>query len=331
MLCAELQFVRALSRFRKVLEVRIDPLDLVVVGCLAVCLASILGFLGDVWLVLDLASHFRVQYAFVLIACAGLLFVAGRYRIGVVSLLVATANFAVIAPQFVAPAVLASDSDLVLRAFVANVNTHFGNAAAVGGAIRDQDPDVVILIEVDKLWLAQLKELEATHPHSIAEPRSDNFGIAIYSRLPLASAEIVPLGQLDLPSGVAGFKLGRKLFYLVGTHLLPPVGLQNISLQAEQRTELISLLNSRSAPLLLVGDLNMTNWSAAFRDLLIRTNLRDAAIGRGLQPTWPVQIPPLLIPLDHCLYSRGVEIMAVRVDPDVGSDHYPLIIDFVVR
>lgn len=328
---AERQSVRVLSRFRKILEVRIDPLDIAVVAGLAVSLTSILGFLGDVWWVLDLASHFRVQYAFILIAGASLLFVAGRSRIGAVLLLVAIANFVVIGPQIFGPTVLATDADLVLRAFVANVNTRSGNVAAVRRAITDQDPDVVILTEIDKHWLAQLISLEATHPHSIAEPRSDNFGIAIFSKLPLTSAEIVPLGQIDVPSVVARFKIDAKLFYLVGTHLLPPVGFQNIRWQTEQREELINLVNALSPPLLLVGDLNMTNWSAAFRDLLLRTNLRDASIGRGLQPTWPVQMPPLLIPLDHCLYSKGVEILAVRIGPNVGSDHYPLTIDFVFR
>ena len=58
------------------------------------------------------------------------------------------------------------------------------------------------------------------------------------------------------------------------------------------------------------------------------TGLRDSSRGMGLQPTWPADIPLLWIPIDHCLYSDGIEIRGRRTGPDVGSDHFPLIVDF---
>ena len=68
-----------------------------------------------------------------------------------------------------------------------------------------------------------------------------------------------------------------------------------------------------------------------FRLLLRRTGLRDSARGRGVQPTWPAGSPLLAIPLDHCLHSPDIAILQRRIGGDVGSDHYPVIVDFTFR
>lgn len=37
------------------------------------------------------------------------------------------------------------------------------------------------------------------------------------------------------------------------------------------------------------------------------------------------------IPIDHCLHSPDITVINRRVGSDVGSDHYPLIIDFSIN
>lgn len=69
----------------------------------------------------------------------------------------------------------------------------------------------------------------------------------------------------------------------------------------------------------------------SFKRLLRQSGLKDSAQGRGVCPTWPTFNPLMLIPLDHCLYSSGIEIMARQTGPQVGSDHFPVIVDFVIR
>jgi endonuclease/exonuclease/phosphatase (EEP) superfamily protein YafD len=295
------------------------------------CLATLMGFLGAVSAILDLVSHFRVQYFCIPIAVALLLFGTKRRRFATLFAALAIVNGAAIAPLFVGPSVHVVESDRVFRIFIANVNRKFGDAVAVLRAVDATNPDFVVLAEVDTDWLARLKSLDASYPYSVAEPRPDNFGIVLYSKLAFSRTEGIPLGQPAIPSLVANLTVDGKPIRLVGTHILPPVGLQYIDWQAQQRAELINLLKAELTPVLLVGDLNMTPWSAHFRDLLTKANLRDAGAGQGLQPTWPVQFPPLLIPLDRCLYSDGIEVVATRVGEQVGSDHYPLTVDFVVR
>ncbi|HOT74326.1 MAG TPA: hypothetical protein PK467_00955 [Candidatus Wallbacteria bacterium] len=59
--------------------------------------------------------------------------------------------------------------------------------------------------------------------------------------------------------------------------------------------------------------------------------LKNSAEGFGLFPSWPSHMPPLRIPIDHCLYSAGVTILKVFKGRFIGSDHFPIIVDFMVE
>lgn len=82
---------------------------------------------------------------------------------------------------------------------------------------------------------------------------------------------------------------------------------------------------------MVLGDLNVTPWSHVFRDLLKRTGLIDSAQGWGIQPTWPSGAVLLRIPIDHCLHSPDVAIVNREIGENVGSDHFPVIVDFFIR
>jgi endonuclease/exonuclease/phosphatase (EEP) superfamily protein YafD len=77
----------------------------------------------------------------------------------------------------------------------------------------------------------------------------------------------------------------------------------------------------------VVGDLNVTPWSPTFRDLLQAPGLVDTARGRGLRGTWPVCLPGMRIPIDHCLVSGDLQVLDRQVGPGVGSDHFPVMAD----
>ena len=70
----------------------------------------------------------------------------------------------------------------------------------------------------------------------------------------------------------------------------------------------------------ILGDLNVSPWSPHFGGLL-----RES--GRGVQATWPTNLAPMRIPIDHCLVSPDVSVVGRRVGPDVGSDHFPIVVD----
>ena len=81
---------------------------------------------------------------------------------------------------------------------------------------------------------------------------------------------------------------------------------------------------------MLAGDLNVTQFSPHFKNLLKTGKLKDSSRGFGYQPTWPAQLPllnkisecPLFrIPLDHVLVSGDIQVRSVELLPSIGSDH----------
>jgi endonuclease/exonuclease/phosphatase (EEP) superfamily protein YafD len=111
---------------------------------------------------------------------------------------------------------------------------------------------------------------------------------------------------------------------LLATHPVPPVGAEYTELRNRQLTEISTFLADSFGPVILVGDLNTTPWSPAFKDLLQVTGLQNSMKGFGIQPSWPSFIPPLWIPLDHLLHSPDLSIQTRKAGPDIGSDHFPL-------
>jgi endonuclease/exonuclease/phosphatase (EEP) superfamily protein YafD len=81
----------------------------------------------------------------------------------------------------------------------------------------------------------------------------------------------------------------------------------------------------------LLGDLNVTPWSPYFQELLAATGLRDSARGWGLQPSWPTMSLLLRVPIDHCLISPELHVTERTLGPDIGSDHFPLLVTLAVQ
>jgi endonuclease/exonuclease/phosphatase (EEP) superfamily protein YafD len=293
------------------------------------CIATLAGFLGRHSWFLDLFSHFRLQYLAGLLG-VGLLLAIGRRRVAAAGMLVfAGINLAVMAPHFVGWRPVVPDGVSSARVMMFNVNTRRGDPVRARRAIEEADPDIVVLAEIDARWVADLHWLHESHPHVCLMPREDNFGIGLFSRLPLAGAEVVHAGEAGVPSIVARVHAAGDIVTVIATHPLPPDSAGDWRLRNDQLARLPELVPA-SGPVLLLGDLNTTPWNYFFRRLLRTTGLRDSARGFGAFPTWLVENPLMAIPLDHCLHSPDVAILRRRVGPPAGSDHRPLIVEFAV-
>lgn len=288
---------------------------------------TVLGFLGRLWWVCDLASHFRVQYGLFLAACALVLLAQKRLRAAAVPATLALVNGALVAPCYW-PVAEPPAGPRALRVGVVNLlclNREPTRALAFFRAAR---PDFLLLMEVTEHWLRALDELKDDYPHTYALPREDSFGIAVFSRLPLDPVESRQLGSALLPSLLFQVTVDGQTLTVLGTHPLPPVSAANTARRNEHLAQAAQLVRALSGPVLLLGDLNTTPWSSSFRDLVNASGLRDGRRGQGIQATWPVAVPLLRIPIDHCLASPEIAIHALTVGPDLGSDHFPVLVDF---
>ncbi len=310
---------------------RISLAGLLTVSGALICAASLIGFGGQIWWVFELASHFRLQYALALGLCLPPLLYWRRYRWVAVFSVFALLNAMLLAPRLLPRAEAAVHPGInqpTFRVLLANVNSANRDYSKIHRSILTHEPDFIVLLEVTPWLLERLAEFDGRYPHRAIAPREDNFGIALLGRQPFPRAEVVQFGAAGLPSITAEVAVGERRFILVGTHPLPPVSAGDAQDRNEQLAALALFARQARYPLLLLGDLNVSPWSPYFARLLTASGLRDSADGRGILPSWPVGLAPLWIPIDHALYSDGIEILHRETGSALGSDHYPVVVDF---
>jgi endonuclease/exonuclease/phosphatase (EEP) superfamily protein YafD len=292
--------------------------------------ATLAGFLGTAWWVLELPSHFRVQLAVGLALLVPLKALRRRWKAMALLGALAALNTVVVIPILMPDRTPTPRAAVRLRVASLNVNTANERFELVREFLRDTDADVILLMEVNERWMGELDGLKASHTNWIAEPRDDNFGIALFSRFPLDSAESVELGEAGVPSLLATASIGSTRVRLLATHPLPPGSEQYAWLRNQQLGALARQVRLETLPVVLLGDLNTAPWSPSFKRFLANAGLKNSSQGRGLFATWPAGFWPLRIPLDHCLVSHAIQIAGKRVGPDVGSDHLPVVIEIAV-
>ncbi|MBS0203413.1 MAG: endonuclease/exonuclease/phosphatase family protein [Planctomycetes bacterium] len=292
-------------------------------GSIGLLLATVAGSCGQWHWLLDLASHF-CWYYFVF---AGLwLIVTFRSRphwitgcLGIVLFW----NGWLILPHYL-PAASPKTPATTLSLVSVNVHTANSNKSAVVDYLRQRQPDMVLVMEIDVEWAAALQSLDDLYPHRLLQPRPDNFGIGLMSKLPLTEPRLMNFGGTGLPSVVAVIRHADHDLQLIGTHPLPPIGHERTSRRNTQLCEIAEFVKRSPLPTIVAGDLNATPWSSAFREFQSRSGLRDSALHRGIHGTWNARTWWLRIPIDHILVPDGAVVVGRNVGRNVGSDHFPV-------
>lgn len=292
--------------------------------------ATAAGLFGSLHWILDLCAHFRMQGAVAGFILGAALFLLRRSRFATLAFACGAIHFSFLVPFYLEGA-RAGDGDrpgpdLVIKAMLSNVNTRRGSPESVGRWIEMESPDLLVLQEIDEGWVERLGPVLVAYPHRVVRARDDNFGIGIFSRLPMSTSSTHFLEPASVPVLVAGIEVDGRSVQVIAAHPLPPIGPRYARDRDRFLAWLPGLVDS-TAPNLLLGDLNTTRWGHAFRRLLAESGLRDSSEGSGWQPTWPVEPSFLRIPIDHCLHSPDLAIVSRRIGPDVGSDHFPLVIE----
>ena len=292
-----------------------------------VATATILGFMGQLHWIMDLFSHFRVLYLAVLIGIS-IPLLALHYRRAASTLLIfALINLTVILPLYVGGQKTPAEQGHTLRAVLLNVNTQLGDPVRVSKFIKETDPDILVLEEINERWVNDLQWLVEFYPYSCIEAREDNFGICLLSKLPFEKSEVIYIGEAAVPSINAIVNTTNGPLAILATHPTPPVNTLYAKWRDAQLSQLPEYL-PQNLPTILIGDLNATPWSYQFKKLIKKSGLIDSSKGRGIFPTWPNQKLILPIPIDHFLHSKDIFVSNKKVGPDVSSDHRPLIVDF---
>lgn len=218
----------------------------------------------------------------------------------------------------------------VLGLVVANVRMGNRNIEALRDFIVAQQPDLILLLECDAWWLDQLARILVDYPHSVLNPRDDTYGIALYSKLELVQPHVRFISGDESPSIHAGVRLKNgDLFRIHGLHPPPPVP-KYAEKSVERDAELMVVgreLTHDVLPCIVAGDLNDVAWSYTTRLFCSVSGLLDPRVGRGPLPTFPVNFSLLRFPLDHVFLSSEFRLIRFDRGPDIGSDHFPVVIE----
>ena len=219
-----------------------------------------------------------------------------------------------------------SDLRSCFSLIVANVLMKNRDSEALLHVLRDADPDLVLLVETDDWWDTATRALEASYPHALRQPQSNEYGLILYSKLSLEEASIEFLVEDTVPSIHAQPRLpSGDSFAFYGVHPAPPP----LSHTAERDAELLVVGRRAKAsplPAVVAGDLNDVGWSATSRLFRRISGLLDPRAGRGLYASYHAGYPFLRWPLDHVFHDPRFTVKEIRRLKPFGSDHFPIFV-----
>jgi endonuclease/exonuclease/phosphatase (EEP) superfamily protein YafD len=209
-----------------------------------------------------------------------------------------------------------------LRLLVVNVLTENTRYADVMALIQRERPDIIGLIEVTPAWIAALAEARAAYRFGVDSPAGlDGLGLWFRER-----PERIDPPQRPLPGGSpfihAELRFAGRMRHLWLVHPTMPFVRKNLP----ELPGLGAIVGRTPGSRIVIGDLNTTEGSPWFGDFIRATGLRDTRLGFGRQPSWPADMP-YRITLEHALVSADLAVVARRLGPDIGSDHFPLIVE----
>lgn len=297
----------------------------------ALCLFSLIAFAGSVWWYADLFAHFRVQLLFGALGLA-LLFLIRRKRILVaVAAGAAVLNFGVLLPQLQSePALKPTQSaGRTLRCVSANLLQGNEELGEIERFIRESNADVLVFQEVSPAHANMMKGLKELYRGQLIRGKKDSKGAALLTKLPSRNLhfEAFP-GQKTVGAVIVEIQSGDQWVTVLGVHSHKPTNAHHAEEQGRYFKWLADKCNEaeKIGPVVLMGDLNSTPWSAGFQHFTKHSRQLNAGSGVLFGATWNVvSIQRLLI--DHCFVSQGVALLERKIGPDIGSDHRPLMVE----
>jgi vancomycin resistance protein VanJ len=149
------------------------------------------------------------------------------------------------------------------------------------------------------------------------EDRDPVLSVALLSTLPITAATLHDVDGAGVLEARLALADGRSLRVLVAHLFSPKTGLA-LRQRAGQLRALAALAAAGPGPVLVLGDLNVSPASPAWRGFLAAAGVARAP---GAAPaTWPAALGPCGIGIDHLL-GRGLALDGLRAFALPGSDH----------
>ncbi len=305
---------------------RISLSGLIAAFCIICASGAFLGTLPGLPFPFTLFSHFKHFYGPFLLLFGLVLYALKKPKHAAFCAVLGIWNLGIIGLDIMGSKPKAAEGPR-LKLVLANVFTGSRQHESLEDWLLTQNADIILLLEVNEEWWESLERIRPRYPYGRRALRSDNFGIALLSRLPLKEASLISLGQESIPSISAELQFNSKPLSIIAIHPPPPVTRRYVNSRDIQFKQTAHLAQNKmeNGEVILIGDLNVTPWSTPFKRLLRNSGLIDSRKGFGLQATWP-QVLPLFLPLDHVFLSPGLATIERILSDSHDSDHRPITI-----
>lgn len=286
---------------------------------------SVGGFFGAYAYLLNLASHFRLQYTIISLAGSIILLSLGRRKFSLLLLGIALLNVIEIVPLYQKPARRTGSVQANFSLLQANVLSENQQHQRLIHEVRRLNPNIVVLEEVTQAWYEALQPLREEYPYVIHTLDRSNLGVMVMSNVTLHETELIDFDDDRLPSLITELQVNGHVIDLIATHPPSPRNRKRFKLRNAQLYALARKFSHHPNPLMMVGDLNITSFSPVFDRFIRQVDLYDSRQGYGVQPSWPARYwLPARIALDHCLLSSSLRVKKRELLSSIGSDHLPV-------
>ena len=294
---------------------------------IALATGTLATFFAKQHWIAEIFCHGRIQLTIVL-AVWLLIAVFFKQKLRAITCLA----FLVVNAAWIVPYLVPNSSAVdapVIKIMSANVLTSNSQYASFAKTVRQHDPDIAIVMEVNQRWKDEIeRELLTQYPHQHIIPKYHNFGIGIISKIPFSKIEEIVAPDTELISLDARLigPSGRP-FRLIATHPFPPLSQDCFTSRSQQLIRLAQQLDT-SEDNIIAGDFNLTPWSPIFREVLAAGDLKDSRVGFGVAATW-YAYPTFLasLQIDHLVTSQSLTTISHEVSENYGSDHRAIIVE----
>lgn len=296
---------------------------LIETACILALAGTWLGSLGSLHWLLDLFSHFRLQY--IVLCLLVLVFAIWQRRklLGLIAIVSLFWNGLLVMKVTATSWFDHGRPAYTLMTF--NVFYEHEQPERVIEHVLKADADIVCLLETDLNWAKHLQPLRDKYPHHAEELEYGAFGFACFTRLPTKSMTTRYFAHGLYPSLVMELEDEGKPLTVIATHPPPPMSSHTAGIWQKQFIKIANFASTIQNDLIVAGDLNATPWCHGMHLLQTNSGLRFRTAAPVWQPTWGLNLP-MMIPIDHVLVKGELSIMQRTIGPDLGSDHRPVLV-----
>ncbi len=300
------------------------------------CLGFILSYGARQNWLMDLFSHFVIQYFVFGLILAIIFAIFQSWTLALMCLIVASISVYNLEPRFKQQASSQNAHTITIAQYNQFHATKNHDAMIEWLKNNAANFDIVTIQEITPEVVKSLQSLNDIYPYQFPESPTKHADVYIISKHKIIAGEIIDTSSPGLPSKT-GFHARIEIagltdplsFYTI--HTKSPMSKKRFKQRNQELSHMANLIESDSSKaIIFTGDWNISPYSPHFKSMLIKSKLSHRYNGLWPPTTWPSIFLAhfLKIPIDHILASDKLHLKNYSTIGAMRSDHHPIIAEF---